>query len=181
MGSSGVGKSNLYLRYTQNSFVEEYDPVIEDAYRKCFEMDNYQYLLDITEVPGQQEFIETRDQEIKNSNGFVVVYSTIDQASFVEISNIHSAIVRVRSEKGWDDPPVVLAGNKVDLVEQRLISKESGEQLASELGCVFLETSAKMSINVIELFETCAKSIIQKRNAAIPTNKRGRGGGSSLI
>ena len=34
VGAGGVGKSALTIQLIQNHFVEEYDPTIEDSYRK---------------------------------------------------------------------------------------------------------------------------------------------------
>lgn len=34
VGDGGVGKSALTIQFIQNHFVEEYDPTIEDSYRK---------------------------------------------------------------------------------------------------------------------------------------------------
>ena len=34
LGSGGVGKSALTIRFTQGQFQEDYDPTIEDSYRR---------------------------------------------------------------------------------------------------------------------------------------------------
>ncbi|XP_013399852.1 circularly permutated Ras protein 1-like [Lingula anatina] len=39
LGSGGVGKSSLTVRYTTDMFVESYDPTIEDSYRKMVNID----------------------------------------------------------------------------------------------------------------------------------------------
>uniref|UniRef100_A0A3B4A9N1 Uncharacterized protein n=1 Tax=Periophthalmus magnuspinnatus TaxID=409849 RepID=A0A3B4A9N1_9GOBI len=46
----------------------------------------------------------------------------------------------------------VLAGNKVDLVEEREVSVGEGRALAEDWGCPFMETSAKSKTMVDELF-----------------------------
>uniref|UniRef100_A0A6B2LK28 Uncharacterized protein n=1 Tax=Arcella intermedia TaxID=1963864 RepID=A0A6B2LK28_9EUKA len=179
-GSGGVGKTRLVEMFICGVFYENYDPNIEDSYRKQITMDGSSYILELLDSAGQQEFTAIKDLYIKNSNGVVLVYSIIDQKSFVDIPDIHANIVSVRSEKGWDNFPIVVAGNKIDLDDKRVISKESGEELAKQLGCSFIETSAKAPINVNELFETCARMCIQQRSITMPHNHR-RKGGCSLI
>jgi hypothetical protein len=42
-------------------------------------------------------------------------------------------------------------GNKNDLEEDRVVSRESGQALANKWSCSFLETSAKSRANVTEV------------------------------
>ena len=49
-GCAGVGKSSLTIQYVQRIFVSEYDPTIEDSYRKVFEIDGKEVMLDILDT-----------------------------------------------------------------------------------------------------------------------------------
>ena len=49
----------------QNHFVDEYDPTIEDSYRKQVVIDNETCLLDILDTAGQEEYSAMRDQYMR--------------------------------------------------------------------------------------------------------------------
>ncbi|OUM70195.1 hypothetical protein PIROE2DRAFT_56884 [Piromyces sp. E2] len=53
----------------------------------------------------------------------------------------------------------ILIGNKCDILEKKVITKEQGESLADEFGIRFLETSAKSNIGVEEAFFSLARDI----------------------
>uniref|UniRef100_A0A6B2LLF4 Uncharacterized protein n=1 Tax=Arcella intermedia TaxID=1963864 RepID=A0A6B2LLF4_9EUKA len=180
MGSGGVGKSTIFIRYYQNYFVEEYDPTIEDAYRKCVDIDGKVYAMEALDTPGTQQFTAMRDLYIKNAEGIILIYSIIAHSTFVDISELHSIIMGVKNEQGCLHTPIIIAANKLDLQDQRVISTESGQELANQLGCAFMETSAKTPTNVTELFDTCARMIIQCRGPKnLPVKKKG--GGCQII
>ena|SRR3990167_10451205 len=52
IGGGGVGKSALTIQLVQNHFVDEYDPTIEDSYRKQVQIDDETCLLDILDTAG---------------------------------------------------------------------------------------------------------------------------------
>ena len=68
---------------------------------------------------------------------------------------------------------MVLAGNKCDLEEQRVISKTQAEQLSKNYldGCPVFETSAKLKINVAAIFASIIKQI--EANEPLETKKEG--------
>ena len=58
----GLENLELMIQFIQNHFVDEWDPTIEDSYRKCIELDDELYLLDILDTAGQDEYSTMRDQ-----------------------------------------------------------------------------------------------------------------------
>ena len=63
VGGGGVGKSALTIQLIQNHFIDEYDPTIEDSYRKQVTIDDETCLLDILDTAGQEEYSAMRDQQ----------------------------------------------------------------------------------------------------------------------
>ena len=57
---------------------------------------------------------------------------------------------------------VLLVGNKNDLEEKRMVSKEEGERFAKENNLVFIEINTKVYIEVEKAFKMVAKAILQK-------------------
>jgi GTPase KRas protein len=76
--------------------------------------------------------------------------------SFNEVHSLHDHILRV---KDAEKVPFVLVGNKCDLESEREVPKEKGEELARELGCKFMESSAKTKVL---LFNYCKTFIGQR-------------------
>uniref|UniRef100_A0A6B2LK74 Uncharacterized protein n=1 Tax=Arcella intermedia TaxID=1963864 RepID=A0A6B2LK74_9EUKA len=172
LGSSGVGKTALTTRYTQGIFVEIYDPVIDDS-RHTINVEGRPYILELLDTSGSQQFLAMRDLYYKGGEGFLVVYSIVAQSTFNDIADTYDYLVNFRMKEGLNTDCVVLVGNKVDLEDQRVISKEAGEQLANSLNCSFLETSAKSNINVQEMVQKLAKLIVQHKHSSVSRQKGG--------
>jgi len=163
VGSGGVGKSSLTLQFVHNCFPEDYDPTIEDNFRKQAVVDEGCQMLDILDTAGQEEFNCMKDQWIRGGEGFLVVYSVDDRKSFEDVSEHREFIMKVKdSVKG----PIVLVGNKCDLSEhERRVSYFEGKQLAESLGIhCFFEASAKNKINVEECFHELVREVRRYAN-----------------
>jgi len=166
VGIGGVGKSCLTIQFIADRFVEDYDPTLEDSYRKQVTVDGNEYLLDIFDTAGQEDFSAVRDQYMRTGDGFLCVYSVTLRNSFDEIEHFHEHILRV---KDLDDTvPFVLVGNKCDLERDRKVSKEEGEDISKKLKCVFMEASAKTKVNVHEAFHALVREINQYQKAQKP-------------
>jgi len=139
-----VGKSALTIRLVTDDFLDEYDPTIEDSYRKLVMIDDLNCMLDILDTAGQEEFNSMQDQWMRDGKGFLLVYNITNRATFDDISTIHDKILRTQDK---DRVPMVLAGNKCDLKDERVVQFDEGAKLAKQWGCPFYETSAKIKLN----------------------------------
>ncbi|KAK0469914.1 ras family-domain-containing protein [Desarmillaria tabescens] len=165
----GVGKSALTIQFIQSHFVDEYDPTIEDSYRKQCVIDDEVALLDVLDTAGQEEYGAMREQYMRTGEGFLLVYSITSRNSFEEISTFHQQILRVKDQ---DTFPVIVVANKCDLEYERQVGMNEGRDLAKHFGCKFIETSAKQRINVDEAFSNLVREI-RKYNKEQQTGRPG--------
>ncbi|KAJ5067877.1 ras-like protein rasb [Anaeramoeba ignava] len=160
VGGGGVGKSALTIQFLQNHFITQYDPTIEETYRKQVVVDAKTYVLNILDTAGQEDYSAMREQYMRTGEGFLLVYSIISETSFSEIEDLRDQIVRVKDQSIF---PMVLAGNKYDLNDDRIIESKRGEELAKTFQCPFIETSAKTKHNVEECFHALVREIVKMR------------------
>uniref|UniRef100_A0A8C2IRW6 HRas proto-oncogene, GTPase n=1 Tax=Cyprinus carpio TaxID=7962 RepID=A0A8C2IRW6_CYPCA len=92
VGAGGVGKSALTIQLIQNHFVDEYDPTIEDSYRKQVVIDGETCLLDILDTAGQEEYSAMRDQYMRTGEGFLCVFAINNTKSFEDIHQYRCVI-----------------------------------------------------------------------------------------
>ena len=98
------------------------------------------------------------DQWIKLAKGFILVFALDDQES---LDAIKTKIKRIEKHEK-SDLPIILVGNKCDLVNKRKITQQQGEDLAKSIKGKYYETSALTDENgnVKTVFVECAKMIL---------------------
>ncbi|KAG5360091.1 Ras-like protein [Yarrowia sp. B02] len=162
LGDGGVGKTALTIQLCLNHFVEEYDPTIEDSYRKQVVLDGQTAMLEILDTAGQEEYTALRDQWIRDGEGFILVYSITSRSSFSRIRTYYEQIQRVKEDdEGFS---VVIVANKSDRTTERVVSLEDGKALARELNSGFFEASAKLNVNIENAFFDCVRACRIQRN-----------------
>nr|KAG5694084.1 hypothetical protein BaRGS_033703 [Batillaria attramentaria] len=80
---------------------------------------------------------ETLERHIKWADGFVLMYSVTDRASFNEARRLKDEVYRHRHS----DIPIVLVANKSDLLTARSVTEDDGLDLAGEMDCQKFELS----------------------------------------
>jgi GTPase SAR1 family protein len=61
----------------------------------------------------------------------------------------------------------ILVGNKCDLDHKRQVSFDQGKELARQYNIKFLETSAKETVNIDELFVSTTKTFLEKQGTPV--------------
>eukprot|EP01094_Clydonella_sp_ATCC50884_P027495 TRINITY_DN791_c0_g1_i1.p2 TRINITY_DN791_c0_g1~~TRINITY_DN791_c0_g1_i1.p2 ORF type:complete len:197 (-),score=78.77 TRINITY_DN791_c0_g1_i1:262-852(-) len=171
VGGGGVGKSALTLQMVQNVFIEEYDPTIEDSYRKQTVIDEQACMLDILDTAGQEEYSCMRDQYMRCGSAFILVFALTSRSSFEEMLAFREQIFRVKDS---EDVDIILVGNKCDMESQRQVSTNEAKELAKNFECPYVETSALMRVNVEEVFHTLVRECRKRENNSKKTSKGGK-------
>jgi len=151
LGDGGVGKTAITIQFCSNIFVDEYDPTIEDSFRKTTTVDGEEIVIDLLDTAGQEEFRALREKWILSSDGFIIVYAINSRESYEMIDNFISQVTKT-VDKEKSKLALTLIANKADLESKREVGRAEGESKAKEIGpdVRFVETSAKERTNVDE-------------------------------
>jgi Ras-related protein Rab-1A len=156
IGDSGVGKSCLLLRFSDDIFTDSFISTIGVDFKiKTVDIEGVKIKLQIWDTAGQERFRTITSSYYRGAHGIIVVYDVTDQKSF---DNITKWLKEIDTFAGGQVQKL-LVGNKCDLVNERNVTQEQGKALAEGLKIPFVETSAKSSTNVEQAFLMMAKDI----------------------
>lgn len=149
LGSPNVGKSSIIARFKDNIFLDGYEPTIQNTINKKIKLNEEIIDLEIIDIDGQTEYtIFSFNKFAFGIHGYFLVYSIENRQSFSLIKIINSKLSTLVGKK----TPRVVIGNKKDLNTRREITIDKGREWADEIGCPFIETSAKESENIKDSF-----------------------------
>lgn len=167
IGDSGVGKSCLLLRFCDDTFTDSYLTTIGVDFKiKTIEIDDKIIKMQLWDTAGQERFRTITSSYYRGCHGIIIIYDITDSESFHNIKQWVNEISKYANK----DVNKLLVGNKSDMEHKRKISTFSGEEYAQYLGIDFIETSAKNSVNVNEMFYKMVLEIKQ-RMKNIPLTK----------
>jgi len=193
-GDGGCGKSSITLRLVRSQWTSEYDPTIEDSYSITRRIDGATYHLSLTDTAGQEEYRGMWASSNLGADAFLLVYDItsrdsldalqyfndlIDMEAETRLDNAARArragvnpLQQQQSEYGSSSgaktvPPVkIVAGNKCDLQESRQVPAARGLDWARRRGCGFMETSARLEVNIEETFALIVRRVVEGRRLA---------------
>uniref|UniRef100_A0A8C7X3G7 GTP-binding protein n=1 Tax=Oryzias sinensis TaxID=183150 RepID=A0A8C7X3G7_9TELE len=170
LGDHGVGKTSLAGIFAGVTEREEHPG--DDTYERTLTVDGEDATLVVMDT-WQTDKLEgvgtAHDCCLKVGSAYVIVYSVTDRSSFDSAAELRITLRRARQAENL---PIILVGNKSDLVRAREVAVEEGRACAVVFDCKFIETSASLQHNVAELFEGVVRQIRLRRDSSEVTKRR---------
>ncbi|CAM8910428.1 unnamed protein product [Rhodiola kirilowii] len=159
IGDSGVGKSSLLVSFISNN-ADQISPTIGVDFKiKQLTVGDKRLKLTIWDTAGQERFRTLTSSYYRGAQGIILVYDVTRRETFTNLSDVWAKEVELYSTN--QDCVKMLVGNKVDIDAERAVSRDEGIALAKELGCLFLECSARTRENVEQCFQELALKIME--------------------
>ena len=154
IGDSGVGKSSIALRFTNNEFDSNYISTGGAAYsNKIIKKFGETLQLDIWDTAGQERYRSLGKSFYKDAFIVLLVYDITRQESFDNLKNIWY----VELERNGEEKPIIaIVGNKIDQYEkENTVNEEEAKKYAGSVNAIFKVVSAKNGDNINDLFNSC--------------------------
>ena len=159
LGDSMVGKTSIVLRFVDNIFFDQTKSTIGvDFKTKIIKFGNKYIKIKVWDTAGQERFRTITRQYYKNAEGMILIFDVTEKKTFDQVGDWVTSIM----ENKQKDAKVILVGNKIDC-EERVITKEQGEELAQKYQLPYYETSASTGQNVQKIFEALAEEILKSQ------------------
>lgn len=160
IGDSSVGKTSILLRYIDNTYSGEFQATIGVDFKVSTVKINSKVIkLQLWDTAGQDRFKNIVASYYRGAQGIFIVYDMTNRISFTNVTKWYQETINYLPETTVR----FLIGNKCDMNSPfRVVSHEEASNLANSLGIEYLETSAKNSINVGDIFNQMAKTILTK-------------------
>lgn len=152
IGDSGVGKTNMIMKFTEQGFRDNYIATIGVDFKvKTIQVDDKKFKLQIWDTAGQERFRNITQTYYKGAVGVVLTYSITSEVSYDNIGifkwNLDKWIAQMNDSSN-QDIKMILVGNKSDVSSERKVSLEDGKKLADKYKIPFFECSAKTGYNI---------------------------------
>jgi len=158
VGDSGVGKSSILLRFTDDNFDEDQPCTIGVDFKiKKMNFGGKRLNLTIWDTAGQEKFRSLTSSYYRGTQGIVLVYDVTNKKSF---EHLNLWLREIETYSTNEDVVKLLVGNKIDKQDERQVSREQGVNYARSKEMVFIECSAKTRLGIQQTFEELVQKIL---------------------
>ncbi|KAG5841534.1 hypothetical protein ANANG_G00200530 [Anguilla anguilla] len=185
LGDSGVGKTTLLYRYTDNKFNPKFIATVGIDFRekrvtymstgpKGTTGKTFKVHLQLWDTAGQERFRSLTTAFFRDAMGFLLMFDLTSQQSFINVRNWMS---QLQANAYCENPDIVLIGNKADLADQREVQEKLAKELAEKYGIPYFETSAatgsEVENAVVALLNLVMKRMEQCVDKSVPEVSNG--------
>ena len=170
IGETKTGKTSLISRYCKNEFIggAYLSTIGIDFQVKILNLNKKKIKIQIWDTAGQERYRNIAKNYFQSSDGFIIVYDISNTESF---DKLDYWIEQIKTNS-QEFTKMILFGNKCDLIEDRKVTKEEGEEYSKNNKIKFFEVSAKEGTNVNKAFEDFIKDILNCYSPTDNTKKR---------
>ncbi|KAI6189890.1 hypothetical protein M3Y97_00057100 [Aphelenchoides bicaudatus] len=155
VGDSFCGKTTLIYAYTQQTFLDEYEPTVFQNYAASVTINKKVYNLNLFDTTGQSEdkLSKLRIISYRNANVVMLCFSLIDKTSLENCKLKWIPEIRKHT-----NAPILLVGLKEDLIPSspthQVVDKKLAHRMNEDMECVKLLTcSALTHRNLKKVFD----------------------------
>jgi Ras-related protein Rab-8A len=158
IGDQAVGKSSLLMRYCEDKFtLNMMGTAGIDFKRKIIDYRKTQINVIFYDSAGHDRFRHIVKQHYQGAKGIILTYDVTDKNSFTNVNEWMNNI----KENADSNAEIILIGNKIDLIEHRVVSTEEGLELSKKYEVDLFETSAKIGENTEKAFYSIIVKILE--------------------
>jgi Ras-related protein Rab-23 len=164
VGNGQVGKTSMITRFSKGIFTNEYKKTLAVDFlekRSLLPSSGEEITYLLWDTAGQEEYDAITRGYYKGAGACVIAFSTVDRASFDALDNWSR---KVRDECG--DIPTLLVQNKVDLIDQAVMTPQEVEATASKLGLTLYRMCVKENLNVSDVFLHLGEEFLRRGGEA---------------
>ncbi|KAH8254954.1 ras-related protein Rab-35 [Drosophila serrata] len=168
IGDSGVGKSSLLIRFSDDTFSGSYITTIGVDFKiRTVDIDGLRVKLQIWDTAGQERFRTITSTYYRGTHGVIVVYDVTNGESFANVRRWLEEI-----QNNCDVVNKVLVGNKNDDPDRKVVIFEDAQRFAKQMDIELYETSAKDNINVDNMFLSITRQVLHHKLRTSPNEQQ---------
>ena len=165
LGDGQVGKTSLIRKFVLDQFSDDYITTVgtKVSKKKLFmEFPDNDKCVDLTltiwDILGQKEFKSLHTTFYAGASGGLIVCDLSRHDTFESMAGWIESLFQITG-----DIPLVMIGNKSDLVDERQVDDSELQAICNQHNSIYITTSAKTGLNVEMAFENLATNIIRSK------------------
>ena len=165
LGDSTVGKTSLLIRYLEKKFDNSMPTLGVDVRYKYIQYENKNIKLDLWDTAGQERFKSIISTYYKGAHGAIFMFDITNKGSFEKMKILIEEI-----KEDLPDIKMIILENKIDLEDEREVSRELIEEYQNSTNIEIIKTSSKTGEGIEEAFIALVKELFYDKKLGLVTD-----------